>query len=245
MGARAPAALGGGAGDADVDAVAVGLGELATVGPRFARVLGGGADELAEHRLGPVGARVELRMELGGDEERVVGQLDHLDQAPVGGRAAGDQALAVRAGVRRKQVDLVAMAVALVDDASPKISSARVLVQSLTGSAPRRIVPPMSRRLLSARAAGRSPGTASRGRTRRSWRPPSRPRGGRTRPPRSASRGRSPGTGSSARGAICAARDLALDAALAEAAGDRGSRRRPASASLARGARNRPAGCRR
>jgi hypothetical protein len=46
------------------------------------------ADELAEQRLGPGGAGLELGVELGGDEEGVIGELDHLNQALVGRGAA-------------------------------------------------------------------------------------------------------------------------------------------------------------
>ena len=44
------------------------------------RVARGGADELAEQRRGPLRARLELRVELRRHEERVVGELDDLDQ---------------------------------------------------------------------------------------------------------------------------------------------------------------------
>ena len=57
---------------------------------RLGRPLCRGADEVAEERLGARGARVELGVELRGDEERVVGQLDDLDQALVG-RGAGER----------------------------------------------------------------------------------------------------------------------------------------------------------
>src|SRR6266576_5902703 len=40
-----------------------------------------GADELAEQRRRPRRPRLELRMELAGDEPGMVRQLDHLDQA--------------------------------------------------------------------------------------------------------------------------------------------------------------------
>ena len=110
----------------------------------FAGVGRGRPDELAEERLGPVRAGVELGVELRGDEERVVGQLDHLDQAPVGGGAAGDQAL-VFEPVPQLDVDLVAVAVAFVDHLLCRRSHAPVCPRSSrTGSAPSRIVPPMS-----------------------------------------------------------------------------------------------------
>src|SRR3712207_5337796 len=62
-------------------------------GIRLVRVGGGGADERAEERLGPVRPRVELGVELGGDEERVIGQLDDLDQPLVRRGAAAHEPL--------------------------------------------------------------------------------------------------------------------------------------------------------
>ena len=41
-------------------------------------------DKVEEKRVRPVGAALELGVELGGDEVRVSGQLDHLYQVPVG-----------------------------------------------------------------------------------------------------------------------------------------------------------------
>ena len=105
------------------------VGDLAAVGGVFAGVGGGGADELAEERLGPVRARVELGVELGGDEEGVVGQLDHLDQALVGRGAAGDQALVLELAPQ-EHVHLVTVTVALVDDAlAEDLPRPRALVQ--------------------------------------------------------------------------------------------------------------------
>jgi hypothetical protein len=43
-----------------------------------------GADEPREQGMGLPRARSELRMELAGDEPRVVGQLDDLDQLLLG-----------------------------------------------------------------------------------------------------------------------------------------------------------------
>jgi len=54
----------------------------------FARVFHlmgkGRLDEAPEQGMGAVWSRLELRMELGGDEERMVGELDHLDQVALG-----------------------------------------------------------------------------------------------------------------------------------------------------------------
>src|SRR5260221_13509025 len=43
----------------------------------------GGADELTEERRRPGRARLELGMELRGDEPRMVRELDHLDEPPL------------------------------------------------------------------------------------------------------------------------------------------------------------------
>ena len=129
----------------------------------------------------------------------VGGQLDRLDQPLVRAGARADQPGRLEAPAQ-VVVDLVAVAVALVDDR---------LARTARGCGSRRAASPgrrpaascrPCRRSPSARAAGRSPGTASRGRTRSSWRPPCRPRGGRTRPRRAACRGRCRGTGSASRG---------------------------------------------
>ena len=73
------------------------------------------ADEVAEERRRPHRARLELRVELAGDEPRVVGQLDDLDEPALLVRARDDEA---RVDEPRPEVvvDLVAMPVALVDD---------------------------------------------------------------------------------------------------------------------------------
>ena len=52
--------------------------------------------KLAEQRRGALGAGLELGVELGGDEERVVVELDHLDEALVGRGARDAQAGALR-----------------------------------------------------------------------------------------------------------------------------------------------------
>src|SRR5215207_2420249 len=75
----------------------------------------GRADELAEQRCRSVRARLELRVVLRRDEERMVGQLDDLDEALVGCGARHDQARRLEPAAQ-EVVDLVAMAVALVDD---------------------------------------------------------------------------------------------------------------------------------
>ena len=49
-------------------------------------------DELSEQRGRAVGPALQLRVGLRGDPERVAGQFDELDQAPVGRRATDDQA---------------------------------------------------------------------------------------------------------------------------------------------------------
>ena len=92
---------------------------------------------------GPVRAGLELRVRLGRDEPRVVGQLDELHQPTVGrepgeGHAGVAEDLAVGVG------ELEAVAVALVDDlAAVGLARARALHQP-AGYAPRRIVPPLS-----------------------------------------------------------------------------------------------------
>src|SRR6478736_1374085 len=89
--------------------------DLAAVDRARARLAGSGADELTEERLWAVGPGVELRVVLGGDEERMVVQLDHLDQALVRRGAAADQTL-VFEPAPQLVVHLVTVAVALVDD---------------------------------------------------------------------------------------------------------------------------------
>ena len=48
--------------------------------------------QIPEQRVGPVGPALELGMGLGADPERVLAQLDELDQAAVGRGARADQA---------------------------------------------------------------------------------------------------------------------------------------------------------
>ena len=61
-----------------------------------------------------VRAGFQLRMRLGGDEERVILQLDHLDDAAVRGKA-GERHAVVGQDAAEVIVDLVAMSVALMD----------------------------------------------------------------------------------------------------------------------------------
>src|SRR5690349_3604619 len=113
------------------------MGNRRTLGLRqlraFRRPLAGlarrGADELAEERLGAIRPRVELGVELGGDEEGVIWQLDHLDQPLVGRGSAADQALVFEPAAQLV-VHLVAMAVALVDDGlAEDLARPRAVVQ--------------------------------------------------------------------------------------------------------------------
>ena len=94
---------------------------------------------------GRVGPALELGVELRGAEPRVVRQLDDLDQPPVG-RAAADHEPGRLDVVAQRGVDLVAVAVALVDDGLVVVGRARpgALGTRCTGSAPRRMVPPRS-----------------------------------------------------------------------------------------------------
>src|ERR1051326_6240983 len=75
----------------------------------------GGADEAFEQGMGLVGFAAELGMELGGDEERVVGQFDDLDEFAVGGGAAEDE-IGLFELVAVGVVELVAVAVPFIDD---------------------------------------------------------------------------------------------------------------------------------
>src|SRR5581483_7483588 len=74
-----------------------------------------GPDELVEQRVRAVGPALELRMRLRGDPARVTRKLDELDQAIVGRRARTDQP-GVLEPVAVTGVDLVTVAMALVDD---------------------------------------------------------------------------------------------------------------------------------
>src|SRR4051794_4244270 len=80
----------------------------------LARALERRAHELAEQRLRTLRARLELRVVLRGDEERVVGMLDHLDEAVVRRGAAAHEA-GVLEPAAQVVVHLVAVTVALVD----------------------------------------------------------------------------------------------------------------------------------
>src|SRR5262245_60485218 len=77
----------------------------------------GRGDERREQRMGTVGAALELRVRLRGDEERVQGrpELDELDETVVGRRARADHP-----GVRERTavpvVELVPVPVTLVGD---------------------------------------------------------------------------------------------------------------------------------
>src|ERR1044071_6099990 len=75
----------------------------------------GGADEPFEQGMGLVGFAAELGMKLAGDEERVVGNFNHLHQFAVGRSAAEDEVgllELVAVGV----IEFVAVAVPFVDD---------------------------------------------------------------------------------------------------------------------------------
>lgn len=52
----------------------------------------GGGDETLEQRVRPVGFAQEFRVELAGHEERMIRQLDQLDEQPVRRGAAEDHA---------------------------------------------------------------------------------------------------------------------------------------------------------
>src|SRR5437763_12112228 len=88
--------------------------ELYPIAPAFARTAERGLDELAEERRRPRRPRLELRMELRGDEPRVVRQLDDLDQAPLLEGAADDEA-GVDEPLAVGVVDLVTVPVAFGD----------------------------------------------------------------------------------------------------------------------------------
>src|SRR4051794_1733793 len=89
----------GGTADADlaVGGLDVGLRVLVRIlgdlHPTRAGALDGGADELPEQGLGVGRPRVELRVELRGDEEGVLWQLDDLDEALVRRGAADHKAV--------------------------------------------------------------------------------------------------------------------------------------------------------
>src|SRR2546427_4918670 len=75
----------------------------------------GGLNEIPEQGCGALGTGLELGVELRGHEERVLGELDDLHQALVGRGARGAQPGSFQA-LAQQVVDLVAVAVALVDD---------------------------------------------------------------------------------------------------------------------------------
>src|SRR4051794_4314450 len=81
-------------------------------------------DELPEQRSRALGPGLELGVVLRGDEERVVLEFDDLDQPLVGRRARSDQARGLQPRTQA-DVDLVAVAVALVDDALVVIERTR------------------------------------------------------------------------------------------------------------------------
>src|SRR5581483_7846190 len=76
----------------------------------------GGPDEAREQRVGVPRAGAELRVELAGHEVRVVGYLDHLDELLLGPHAGDAQPLLLQ-DLDEVVVHLVAVPVALVDDA--------------------------------------------------------------------------------------------------------------------------------
>ena len=146
-------------------------------------------DEAGEERVRIPRARAELRMELAGDEVGMLGQLDDLDELLLGPEARHAQPVLLEPR-QVVVVDLVAVAVALLDDPLPVQPRGRACPRrGGSGRGPAASCRPC-RRPCAARAAGRSPGAARRPRTPRSWRRPGRTRGGRTRSPRTACRGR-------------------------------------------------------
>src|SRR5919199_6505724 len=103
--------------------------DLAALGRSLAGALERGRDELSEQRRRPLGARLELGVELRGDEERVVVELDDLDEALVRRRARHDEPRGLQALAQRDR-HLVAMTVALVDDGlAVRVARAGVAVQ--------------------------------------------------------------------------------------------------------------------
>src|SRR4051794_14207957 len=93
------------------EAVAVAVGVAAAAAPTRERR----PDEVPEQRRRALRARLELGMELRGHEEGVLVELDHLDETLVGRRGADDEAGRLQAATQ-EEIDLVAVAVALVDD---------------------------------------------------------------------------------------------------------------------------------
>src|ERR1700720_19255 len=78
----------------------------------------GRLDEGGEERVRLPGAREELGMELTGHEPRVIGQLDDLHELLLGPDAGDAQPVLLELG-QIVVVDLVAMAVALLDQSLP------------------------------------------------------------------------------------------------------------------------------
>src|SRR5689334_17084155 len=78
-------------------------------------VLAGGVDEPGEQRMWLLRLALELRMELHRHVPRMVRQLDDLDELPVE-RAAHHLQPLVRQRLLVEAVELVAMAMTLVDD---------------------------------------------------------------------------------------------------------------------------------
>src|SRR5262245_54378365 len=72
-----------------------------------------GLDEAGEQRMAVARCGAEFRMELAGDEERMPGQLDHLDQAVA--REAAEAQARVHELLQVAVVELEAMAVAFHD----------------------------------------------------------------------------------------------------------------------------------
>ena len=175
-------------------------------------------DERGEQRMRPRRLRLELRMELHGEIPRMAGQLGDLDELAVG-RAAGDPQAVLGERPLVEAVELVAVAVTLVNRAR----AVDALGERARASARRRRCPAAScrrgRRRRADRAACRSPWSACRGCTRSSRRRPGRRRCARTRPSPTGSRSR------------CRSRESALARDLAP----------PSSCRACRGRRSRPA----
>src|SRR5207302_9636386 len=78
----------------------------------------GSTDEVAEKRVGPVGARAELGVELAGDKPGVPGELDYLNQPAVGRHTAENHSrFAERLTVL--VIELESVTVALIHDLFP------------------------------------------------------------------------------------------------------------------------------
>ena len=112
-------------------------------GSTTAGALEGCADEATEQRRRSRRAGLELRVELAGDEPGMVGELDDLDQEPFLERARDDEA-ACDELVAVVVVDLVAMAMALVDRRRAVELAGASALRARRRSAPSRIVPPRS-----------------------------------------------------------------------------------------------------